>query len=221
MSVKQPSIEQYLLSTCLFIIDEFNELYNGIEKEELRRIANEKYNEMDITVKLGYPFRQMVHYTVGDKNDKKSNHDLFIESKEYKIEVKFPKNWMCGSGTYSNKKQWSEYQLDFEWLFNEITNGNKGKRAFVIGWFNCVETFSQLIQLGWGKGSKPLLNEERICYFPFLRKTRIPTYVADLTYNYKQAYIQIPLNLVGNEDGNCNCIFLGNEEDSFHFAIYF
>lgn len=54
-----PTIDQYLLSTCLFIIDEFNGLYKDIDKKELKRIADEEYNEMDICVKIGYPFRQM------------------------------------------------------------------------------------------------------------------------------------------------------------------
>ena len=75
MSVKKPTIEQYLLSTCLFIIDEINEQYKNETKEQLRELSNNRYNEMDITVRLGYPFKQMVHYTVGDKGNKKSNHD--------------------------------------------------------------------------------------------------------------------------------------------------
>ena len=64
--MKKPTISQYLLSTCLFIIDELNEQYGRLSKEELKEIADYKYNEMDITVRLGYPFKQTVHYTVGD-----------------------------------------------------------------------------------------------------------------------------------------------------------
>ena len=64
--MKMPTIDQYLLSTCLFTIDELNEQYGNLSKEELKKISDEAYNEMDITVRLGYPFKQSVHYTVGD-----------------------------------------------------------------------------------------------------------------------------------------------------------
>ena len=220
MSVKKPTIEQYLLSTCLFIIDEINEQYKNETKEQLRELSNNRYNEMDITVRLGYPFKQMVHYTVGDKGNKKSNHDLYVESKDFKIEVKFPKNWKSKSGVYNNKKLWSEYQKDFEWLFNEIKNGHKGKRAFIIGWFNCADYFSQIIQLGTETGLNPILNEERFSYF--LKKLKAsPTRVNDLAYNYHDAYQKLSMNIIGNEVVDCNCIFLGNEEDKFHFALYY
>ena len=89
--MKTPSISQYLLSTCLYTIDELNEQYGRLTKEELKSIADDKFNEMDITVRLGYPFKQMVHYTVGDAKPKgsKVNHDLYVESKEFKIEIKY------------------------------------------------------------------------------------------------------------------------------------
>ena len=51
---KKPSISQYLISTCLFIIDELNEKYSTLEKRELKEIADQKFNEMDITVRIGY-----------------------------------------------------------------------------------------------------------------------------------------------------------------------
>jgi len=92
--MKEPAINQYLLSTCLFIIDELNEQYSNLSREELKSIADDKFNEMDITVRLGYPFKQMVHYTVGDgKGGRKVNHDLYVESKDFKIEIKYLKNW--------------------------------------------------------------------------------------------------------------------------------
>lgn len=218
-----PTISQYLLSTCLFIIDELNEQYNKLTKEDLKIIADEKFNEMDITVRLGYPFKQMVHYTVGDSKriGSKLNHDLFIESKDFKIETKYLKNWSSGSGTKSVSKTWGEYQQDFDWLFEEINNGYKNKRAFVIGWFNCVDSISQYLQLGSGVGSKPLINEERVAYFPFLRKLKSPTYTSDLVYNYERAYKELSIDLIGNTNPNCNCLFLGNENDVFHFAVFY
>ena len=221
--VTQPSISQYLLSTCLYTIDEFNEQYGHLSNEELKKIADEKFNEMDITVRLGYPFKQMVHYTVGDvkKRGSKVNHDLFVESKDFKVEIKYLKNWLSNAGTYSNSKEWSEYQKDFDWLAEEIEKGFKNKRAFVIGWFNCVDTISRYLQLGNGPGNKPTVNEERVAYLPFIRKTRTPTYTTDLVYNYDSAYEPVSLNLIGETNPDMNCIFLGRKDDVFHFAIYY
>lgn len=221
--MKKPSISQYLLSTCLFIIDELNEQYGSLSKDELKKIADDKFNEMDITVRLGYPFRQMVHYTVGDKTKRgsKVNHDLYIESKDFKIEIKYLKNWKSGSGTSTNSKNWGEYQKDFDWLAEEIEKGYKHKRAFVIGWFNCVDCISQYLQLGSGSGSKPLVNEERVSYFPFLRKTKAPTLTSDLVYNYDSAYKELSLNLIGENCPDYSCYFLGNANDVFHFAIFY
>ena len=78
--MREPTIDQYLLSTCLFIIDELNEQFGRLSKEELKKVADQKFNEMDITVRLGYPFKQMVHYTVDDggRRGSKVNHDLFV-----------------------------------------------------------------------------------------------------------------------------------------------
>lgn len=221
--MKTPSISQYLLSTCLYTIDELNEQYGRLTKEELKSIADDKFNEMDITVRLGYPFKQMVHYTVGDAKPKgsKVNHDLYVESKEFKIEIKYLKNWKSNVGTSSNSKTWDEYQKDFNWLIEEIQEGYKHKRAFVIGWFNCVDSISRYLQLGSGKGSKPLVNEERVAYFPFLRKTKVPTYTTDLVYNYESAYEVLALNLIGEHNPNVNCMFLGQKTDVFHFAIFY
>lgn len=82
--MKKPSIDQYLVANCLFIIDEFNILYRGYNKGNLKREADEKFNEMDITVRIGYPFKQNAHYTVGEssktKKEQKINHDLFAYS---------------------------------------------------------------------------------------------------------------------------------------------
>ena len=68
--MKQPTIDQYLLSTCLFIIDELNEKYEKTNNDDLKIIADDKFNEMDICVRIGYPFKQMVHFTIGDKRSK-------------------------------------------------------------------------------------------------------------------------------------------------------
>ena len=219
----EPTIDQYLLSTCLFIIDELNISYNSLNDCNLKKIADEKFNEMDIAVRIGYPFKQMVHYTVSDSNKNrslKSNHDLYIESKNFKVEIKYLKNWKSTSNTYSVSKTWKEFQIDFDWILNEVVT-NKGNCALVIGWFNCVPSLSQLIQLGTGSGSHPKVNESRICYFPFLTKMKNPTYTSDLVYNYDFAYKPTGLNLVGIPKDACSCLFLGKESDCFHFAIYY
>lgn len=225
--MNRPTISQYLLSTCLFTIDELNEQFRDLTKEELKQVADEKFNEMDITVRLGYPFKQTVHYTIGDKKEKgetsgkKINHDLFVESKDFKIEIKYLKNWNSGAGTKQVRKTWKEYQTDFDWLIEEIENGHKHKRAFVIGWFNCVDSISQYLQLGSSVGTNPPINEERVAYFPFLRKLKSPTNISDLVYNYDRAYKELSLDLIRESNPNCNCLFLGNENDVFHFAIFY
>ncbi|MGN1415864.1 MAG: hypothetical protein ACI4XF_03425, partial [Oscillospiraceae bacterium] len=83
------------------------------------------------------------------------------------------------------------------------------------------DSISQYLQLGSGVGSKPLINEERVAYFPFLRKLKSPTYTSDLVYNYERAYKELSLDLIGNTNPNCNCLFLGNENDVFHFAVFY
>lgn len=91
----EPTVEQYLIGTCLSIIDEFNILYETYTWEQLKKAADEKYNEMDITVKVGYPFKQTVHYAVGKKEtnrkQEKINHDLYVEQRDFNIEIKFLK----------------------------------------------------------------------------------------------------------------------------------
>ena len=226
----KPTIDQYLLSTCLFIIDEFNEMYNSIDNTELKRIADEEYNEMDICVRIGYPFRNIVHYTVGDGRKKKNNddenakskinHDLFVKSKDFKVEVKYLKNWKSNRGNLSASKNWKEYQQDFDWLYNEIKNGNKGKCSFVIGWFNCVDKFSTLIQLGGTPGGKPKVDPYKVAYFPFLKSLGV-IYTQDLIYNYSRAYKPQSIDLIYDLKDEYNCLFLGNENDKFHFAIYY
>jgi len=226
ITMQQPSIDKYLVATCLSIIDEFNIMYEGYDKKALKKIADEKYNEMDITVRIGSPFKNNVHYTVGEgvkaKKAQKINHDLYVDKKDFKIEVKYLKNWKTPSNTWSATKNWSVFQQDFDWLMDEIDTENDGKVAFVIGWFNCVEFLSQLIQLGEGSGAYPLVNENKLRYFPFLTKTKEPTRTIDLDYNYEKcAYEEWKISHVGTRSNDYHCMFLGKPEDKFHFAIYY
>lgn len=223
--MKEPSIDQYLVATCLFTIDEFNILYRGYSKEELKREADEIFNEMDIVTRIGYPFKQNAHYTVGEsgraKKAKKINHDLHIMPHDFKMEVKYLKNWISSSDTRSSSKNWSVIQQDFDWLMDAIEADRDGKAAFVIGWFNCVESFSQMIQLGKGKGAYPLVDEKKLPYFPFLTKDKEPTRTKDLKYNYDLAYKEQTINQIGTRKGQYHCMFLGSQNDCFHFAIYY
>ena len=104
---------------------------------------------------------------------------------------------------------------------DEVDSGNKGKAAFAIGWFNCVDSFSQLIQLGKGRGAYPLVNESKLCFFPFLTRDKEPTRTNELKYNYAYAYKELQVNPISARRGEYNCMFLGNENDIFHFALYY
>lgn len=221
----EPSIEQYLVANCLFIIDEFNIMYKDYSMNDLKKVADEKFNEMDITVRVGYPFKQTAHYTVGESNrlrkEQKINHDLYIEPHNFKIEIKYLKNWMSSSKTWSVAKNWQVFQQDFDWLMDTIDSEGNGKAAFIIAWFNCVDSFAQLIQLGKGGGAYPLVDERKLLYFPFLIKEKEPTITKNLKYNYSVAYKVRTINQIGTRKGEYNCMFLGNENDKFHFAIYY
>ncbi len=222
-----PTIDQYLVANCLYVIDEFNMLYKGWGKPELKNEADEKFNEMDITVRLGYPFKQNAHYTAGEsgrlKKAQKINHDLYIGQRDFKIEVKYLKNWISSANTRAASKNWSVFQQDFDWLMDEIDNGKNGKVAFVIGWFNCVDSFSQLIQLGTGSGAYPLVDERKLSYFPFLVKKNenAPKQTKNLTYDYVNAYTESPVRTLSERKGKYRCMFIGEEGDKFHFALYY
>ena len=224
--MQQPTIDKYLIAACLLIIDEFNLMYKDYDLEKLKKLADEKFNEMDITVRIGYPFKQMVHYTVGEnrkknKDSQKINHDLYVEQHDFKIEIKYLKNWISTSDTRSVSKNWKAFQKDFDWLMDELDNRGDGKTAFVIGWFNCVTSFSKLIQLGKGGGAYPLADAVKVSYFPFLKKDKEPIRTKELQYNYEKAYRVLPVNLISTRNVEYNCIFLGNPNDCFHFAIYY
>jgi hypothetical protein len=223
IQMAHPSISQYLTSTCLLVIDEFNNEYNNKSKSDLKTIADEGYNEMDITTRIGRPFGSNVRYSVSDQfKNSKINHDVLIASKDFKIEIKYLKNWYNASGLQkSNSMNWEPFQCDFDWLLDEIDSGNKDNRAFVIGWFNCTDHFTSLIKLGAGVGYNPPMNQERACYFPFIMKTRFPTRIHDTEYKYVDAYKELPVTPIGNRKGSYHCMFIGQETDVFHFAIYY
>lgn len=218
------TIDQYLIPNCSLIIDELNIAYKNCSVDEMKKVADKSFSETDMMMRVGYPFKNMARYTTKteDSDDSgKTNHDIFIENKRFKIELKYLRSWRTQSGTYSCSKGWKEIQYDFNWLLSEINNDNKGKSAFIIAWFNCVDSFSKIIQIGKGKGGKPLVNESKLCFFPFLIRPQFPTRTADLEYNYEIAYQRLQITPIGYKGKECNCTFVGKESDCFHFAIYY
>ncbi len=104
---------------------------------------------------------------------------------------------------------------------DEIYSDKPGKVAFVIGWFNCVDSFSQLIQLGTGNGAYPLTDERKRRYFPILEANKVPVCMKDLKYCYKKAYMELPLDLISSKYYVIyKFMFIGEEKDKFHFARF-
>nr|WP_302966984.1 hypothetical protein [uncultured Romboutsia sp.] len=207
-------IEEYLKVTCQLIIDEFNEKYKYIDnKEQLKAITCETYSLQDISTKIGDVFKCEKFYR---------NGNIHIGHNDYIISLDFLKNYKTEYGTRSGSSNWSEQVEYFNWLEDEIRLGNKGKRIVVLGWFNYIDRLSQVIQLGYGRGSKPPIDDSKFIYFPFLKKTSIPAKTEDIDFNYSKAYKKLSIDLIGSkEDIEYNCMFIGSKEDKFHFAIYF
>ena len=51
--------------------EENRQIRESMEEQEQRE-EQKRFNEMDITVRVGYPFKQTVHYTAGESNRKHS-----------------------------------------------------------------------------------------------------------------------------------------------------
>ncbi|GAA0723636.1 hypothetical protein GCM10008905_16490 [Clostridium malenominatum] len=210
-------IDKYLISNCLFIIDEFNERYKNLDSDSLRVIANNEYAEADIAIKLGYQFRNMANFNFQGRSS-----DIVIKSKDFIIEVKYLRNFKSKFGTYTNKMTWHDaFEKNYSWLSNEVQKGKKGNRAFVIGWFNAVDRFSEIMQLGEGNGNSPNLNIERSRYFPFLNRYGDSKKTKDIFYMYSNAYKEMSIPILGYSEESINCVFIGKEEDKFHFCIYY
>ncbi|WP_313893812.1 hypothetical protein [Psychrobacillus sp.] len=82
-----------------------------------------------------------------------------------------------------------------------------------------MERYSQIVRLGIGKGSKPVIAHKKIDYFPFLNNKG--EFTRDVFYMYSVAtYQELHVNTPGYADGSIKCMFLGSEEDKFHIVIY-
>lgn len=222
-----PSIQQYLISNCLLIIDEFNNQFGHIDsKEELSRIANEEFVEADLVFRIGIPFRHMAYYE--NKKEKKGNFpktDIYVKEKDFRIEVKFLRNYPSDRKKMTGSANWEGLYEDFQWLISEIKDGKKHKSAFVMGWFNSIDYFSQIIQLGSVQpGSKrsgryPFYDQNKVAYFPFLLKNGLRT--KDLEISYDVAYKPGPVLLPDVRGHSLEYILIGTEKDKFNMVMYY
>jgi len=221
-------IEKYLVASCLSIIDDFNEEYGniGAQTPKLREIANE-YMGTDLVFKIGYFFGHRATFErtpPKDEPEHLTHFDITVESKKFKIEVKFLKGQKSAAKNDDkdkgkNKAGWNAIKKDFDWLQKEIEDGRKGKSAFVIGWFNSSAKFNELMQLGVGDGRSPQVGENKEPYFPFITFDPETRKTDTVQYIYKTE--TLPSIKIPNFDGEMNCTFLGNQEDIFHIVIYY
>ena len=205
-------IDKYLVSTSLFFIDEINERYASVTNEKLKEIAN-NYTETNFLLSLGSPFKSMANFSI-----KGVNISVKTDYRDFEIQVKYLKNYESENGNSSNKSNWNALQKDFDWLKEQIIKGNKNNRAIVIGWFTGNKRFSQLVQLGKGAGRYPDIDEAKLKYFPFLNPSGDK--VADISYQYSDAYSTQSIHIPNHKDNNINCMFLGGKDDKFNFAVY-
>ena len=218
---KEPKIEQYLISTCLFVIDEFNQQFRNVKtKQELELIANNEFNETDLSFRLGFPFKQMAYFENKEKRGNLPKTDIYIKEKDFKIEVKYLRNYSATNKTRTNSNSlpWSQLKSDFDWLVNDIKTGKKHKSALIVGWFNYFDYFSQIVQLGTGRGSVPSYDQAKVDYFPFLRSHGTKT--RDLEIAYDIAYEKRSSLTPDVKGYQLNCMLIGNKRDKFNMALY-
>lgn len=96
--------------------------------------------------------------------------------------------------------------------YSKGITGNTVVLFVCILWMDCAK----------GAGGHPLVDEKKLLYFPFLSKGKVSTHTKDLKYNYESCvYKKIQINQVRTRSGQYDCMFIGNEKDCFHFAIYY
>ena len=225
MQRKEKPVNEYLDLICSLLIDQFNVRYEHYTKDDFKKEANNRYVERDWVYKIGGYFKDLAYYEVRDMEQGRSHHDICIPSKDFIIELKYLRNWNSTSNSPNASRRWTPYEKDFEWLENELVKGKKGRRAFLLIWCNCLEYFGQVMQLGTGPGMRNPVNKNRLVYFPFLmnNKTKADEILTrDLVYNYGKKFpCQLDLNTIGKGNIDMDCLFLGNENDRLHIAIYF
>ncbi len=220
-------IQNYLISNCLLIIEDINKRFERYQKEEVSKFANTDFDESDLVFLMAYPFRNLMKVSMQGKNE-----DIKVKSLDFVIEVKYLYSTKSAAGNYTNKRSINEtFDKDFHWLVNEINSGKKGKRAFVIGWFNVFNTFSNIMQLGSTAGQNPIVDSEKINNFPFLVIPDKKCKVSEVAYRYNtnsynsvysgETYSPYSIPVPSLQKDQINCIFLGKETDLFHFALYY
>lgn len=221
-------IDEFLRIICKLTIYDFNERYQHIQprSSELIEIASD-YMEQDLVARIGYFFRdratyerQYVKEIKANGKPKTGHNDLWVKSQDFRLEIKYPKTHKSDGGGEKNKLTWKQHiSPDFEWLQKELLSGHKGKRAFVIGWFNILE-FNNLVQLGDRPGNSPLVDTSKEFYFPFITFNQRTRRTDTIRFNYGIADTYLSIDIPDFQE-TMQCVFLGKETDIFHFAIYF
>lgn len=211
-------IKNYYISNCLIIINDLSEYHKDKDNQELKDFADLRFTEADLQMKLCYPLGNMAQL-----NMQGNSGDIRIPSKDFITEVKYLRNFNNASNVRNQKLKWDEaFQKNYDWLSSEIKNGNKGKRAFILGWFNTKgRRFSDIMQLGKEIGKNPQINEIRMTYFPFLNYDPKTNKINDISYIYNSHCKELEINIPGFNDDKVTCMFIGEVEDKFHFALYY
>lgn len=211
-------ILDYLKSNLLLIIEELNLTLSNYTNEQLMDFADNLFTEADLQARIWYPYRNFAHL-----NMQGNPKDIHIPSKDFIIEVKYLRAFNSASKSKTNKANWYDtFDKDYSWLTYEIKQGNKNKRAFILGWINIEgRKFSNVIQLGKRPGKSPAINKERISLFPFVNYDPFNSKTSSVFYSYSQHNKINSIPIPGYGDDTINCLFLGSPSDKFHFAIYF
>lgn len=49
----------------------------------------------------------------------------------------------------------------------------------------------------------------------------LPSKTKNLTYDYVNAYTESPVRISSERKGKYRCMFIGEKDDKFHFALYY
>lgn len=205
---KENEIINYFDSVCRIIVKESNYLMENMDKQHKKDYVNSR-GENDFVFKLGKSFGELARFpTEGSKGK-----DIYIDKLDFEISVKYWRNWV---GKSTNKTLWIQsIPLEVKWLFREIEQGNKGKKAIICGWGTAFE-WREILQLGCKTGSNPLINESKINNFlPFLMYSNSNVSSVVTRYNYKEGTL-----LHKNKDVIINWRLFGDADDSFNIVVY-
>lgn len=215
----EDEIYQYLLPNLRLIIDEYNYQYRNLDVAELKQLVEDEFNERDIVFRLAKPFDRLARFEVSKDDGSFGTVDIGIREKNFKIEAKFLRSFLSTHGTPTNKITWEgAFEKDYKWLEQTIKDGKKGKNAFILGWFNVYDRFSQIMQIGEGKGMYPKINPNRLEKLFFLNATGDRT--KDIVYDYSIVDTVYSIRIDGYTGARVNASFIGGEDDVFHFVIY-